>query len=36
VGDAAQLIAGGTGELAPDARFDPHGHVVLINVDGVL
>ncbi len=26
----------GTGELAPDARFEPHGHVVIINVDGVL
>ncbi|MFL5821916.1 MAG: hypothetical protein ACJ764_00580 [Solirubrobacteraceae bacterium] len=26
----------GTGELAPDARFDPHGHVVVINVAGVL
>jgi hypothetical protein len=26
----------GTGELAPDARFDPHGHVVLINLAGVL
>jgi hypothetical protein len=26
----------GTGELAPDARFEPHGHVVLINVTGVL
>jgi hypothetical protein len=26
----------GTGELAPEARFDPHGHVVLINVAGVL
>ena len=25
-----------TGELAPDARFDPHGHVVLIDVAGVL
>jgi hypothetical protein len=25
-----------TGELAPDARFEPHGHVVLINVTGVL
>ena len=25
----------GTGELAPDARFEPHGHVVLINVAGV-
>jgi hypothetical protein len=26
----------GTGELAPDARFEPHGHVVVINVAGVL
>ena len=26
----------GTGELAPDAGFEPHGHVVLINVTGVL
>jgi hypothetical protein len=26
----------GTGELAPEARFEPHGHVVLINVTGVL
>ena len=26
----------GTGELAPDARFAPHGHVVVINVTGVL
>jgi hypothetical protein len=26
----------GTGELDPNARFEPHGHVVLINVDGVL
>ena len=26
----------GTGELAPDARFDPHGHVVVIEVRGVL
>jgi hypothetical protein len=26
----------GTGELAPDARFEPHGHVVLINVTGAL
>ena len=26
----------GTGELAPDARFDPHGHVVLIKVVGLL
>jgi hypothetical protein len=25
----------GTGELAPEARFAPHGHVVLINVTGV-
>jgi hypothetical protein len=26
----------GTGELAPDARFDPHGHVVMINLRGVI
>lgn len=26
----------GTGELATDARFDPHGHVVLIDIAGVL
>ena len=26
----------GTGELAPDASFAPHGHVVVINVSGVL
>lgn len=26
----------GTGELAPEAKFEPHGHVVLINVAGVL
>jgi hypothetical protein len=26
----------GTGELASDARFEPHGHVVLINLSGVL
>jgi hypothetical protein len=25
----------GTGELAPDARFAPHGHVAVINVAGV-
>jgi hypothetical protein len=25
----------GTGELAPDTRFDPHGHAVVINVHGV-
>ncbi|MDX6308634.1 MAG: hypothetical protein QOI06_1680 [Nocardioidaceae bacterium] len=25
----------GTGELAPDTRFHPHGHVVVINVAGV-
>lgn len=24
----------GTGELAPDAAFDPHGHVVMISVGG--
>ncbi len=26
----------GTGELAPDTRFVPHGHVVVINLTGVL
>lgn len=26
----------GTGELAPDAKFTPHGHVVVIDVAGVL
>lgn len=26
----------GTGELGPDARFEPHGHVVVINVAGAL
>jgi hypothetical protein len=26
----------GTGELAPETRFVPHGHVVVINVAGVL
>jgi hypothetical protein len=26
----------GTGELAPDARFQPHGHTVVINVLGVV
>jgi len=26
----------GTGELAPETRFAPHGHVVVINVSGVL
>jgi hypothetical protein len=26
----------GTGELAPDARFAAHGHVVVINVAGVI
>jgi hypothetical protein len=30
------LFEVGTGELAPDARFAPHGHVVVINVAGVL
>ena len=25
----------GTGEVAPDAQFKPHGHVVLINVAGL-
>jgi hypothetical protein len=26
----------GTGELAPETRFVPHGHVVVINAAGVL
>ncbi len=26
----------GTGELAPDTRFAPHGHALVINVAGVL
>ncbi|QYN36262.1 hypothetical protein K1T35_02715 [Pseudonocardia sp. DSM 110487] len=26
----------GTGEIASDARFEPHGHVVVINLTGVL
>jgi hypothetical protein len=26
----------GTGELGPGARFLPHGHVVLINVVGIM
>ena len=26
----------GTGELAPDTRFQPHGHTVVINVVGVV
>jgi hypothetical protein len=26
----------GTGEVAPDSRFHPHGHVVVINLVGVL
>ena len=26
----------GTGEVAPDTRFEPHGHVVVIDVTGVL
>ena len=25
----------GTGELAPDTRFDPHGHTVVIDLAGV-
>jgi hypothetical protein len=38
VGSAKQKLQFevGTGELAPEARFDPHGHVVRINVTGVL
>ena len=36
-GSAAKLrFEVGTGELAPDAGFQPHGHVVLIDVDGAL
>ena len=36
-GDGAKLqFEVGTGELAPDTRFVPHGHVVVINVAGVL
>jgi hypothetical protein len=26
----------GTGELAPETRFEPHGHVVVLNVAGIL
>jgi hypothetical protein len=26
----------GTGELAPETRFEPHGHVVVINVAAIL
>jgi hypothetical protein len=26
----------GTGELAPETRFDPHGHVVVVNAAGLL
>ena len=26
----------GTGELGPDSRFDPHGHVMIIKVTGLL
>jgi hypothetical protein len=36
-GVAAQLqFEVGTGEVGPDGRFDSHGHVVVINVGGVL
>jgi hypothetical protein len=36
-GDSTRLqFEVGTGELAPDARFAPHGHAVTINVAGVL
>jgi hypothetical protein len=35
-GDGAELqFEVGTGELAPDSRFEPHGHVVVINVAGL-
>jgi hypothetical protein len=30
------LFEVGTGELGSDARFVPHGHVVLINVVGII
>jgi hypothetical protein len=26
----------GTGELAPDPRFEPHGYVVVVNLTGML
>src|SRR5262249_21828017 len=36
-GSATQLrFEVGTGELAPESRFEPHGHVVMINLTGVL
>jgi hypothetical protein len=36
-GSTAKLrFEAGTGELEPDTRFAPHGHVVVINVAGVL
>jgi hypothetical protein len=37
-GDSAPtlMFQVGTGEIAPDARFQPHGHVVVINLTGVL
>jgi len=36
-GSTAKLrFEAGTGELAPDTRFAPHGHVVVINVAGVI
>jgi hypothetical protein len=34
-GDGSLQFEVGTGELAPEARFEPHGHVVLINLTGV-
>jgi hypothetical protein len=33
--DATLRFEVGTGELAPDSRFAPHGHVVLLDVAGV-
>lgn len=36
-GDGSPLLRFevGTGELAPETRFAPHGHVVILNVSGV-
>jgi hypothetical protein len=34
-GEMKLLFEVGTGELASDARFDPHGHTVVIGVTGV-
>jgi len=34
--EAALTFEVGTGELAPDAAFEPHGHVVMVSVGGAL